>query len=82
MPQSDVTIDDLRRILTDAAGVEDGIEIDAQALDEDFDDLGYDSLALLEAASRIKREYGISLEDDAATSARTPRLLLSVINAA
>jgi act minimal PKS acyl carrier protein len=75
-------IDDLRRILLAGAGELEGVRLDETALDAEFDALGYDSLALLETAARIGREYGVELDDDAATSAKTPRGLLELVNGA
>jgi len=75
-----VTLDDLRRILIEEAGMDEGVDIESDILDVEFADLGYDSLAVLEAAARISREYKILLDDDAATSAKTPRELLALIN--
>lgn len=76
------TIDDLRRILREGAGAEEGVDLDADILDTAFDTLGYDSLALLETTVRISREYHVPLDDDAASSAKTPRELLALVNAA
>lgn len=75
------TIEDLKRILREGAGAEEGVDLDADILDAQFDELGYDSLALLETAARIMREYRVPLDDDAATMARTPRELLALVNA-
>jgi minimal PKS acyl carrier protein len=75
-----VTIDDLKRVLREGAGVDEDVDLDGDILDAAFDDLGYDSVALLETASRIMREYGVRIDDDAATGATTPRQLLAVIN--
>jgi act minimal PKS acyl carrier protein len=76
----ELTIDDLKRILRESAGEEEGIDLDGDILDLTFEDLGYDSLALLETGSRIEREHGIELEDTAITVAETPRVLLTVVN--
>ncbi|MFC8846786.1 MULTISPECIES: acyl carrier protein [unclassified Micromonospora] len=77
---ADFTIDDLRRILHAAAGTDESIDPATDIHDTTFDDLGYDSLALLEAGSRIEREYGISLDDSAVIEAGTPRCLLTAVN--
>jgi len=69
------TLDDLTRILRDAAGVTGEI-----APDMEFELLGYDSLALLETYTRIEREYGISLDEDALATVRTPDSLIEVVN--
>ncbi|MEU5050173.1 acyl carrier protein [Streptomyces sp. NPDC021096] len=76
------TIDDLKRILLSAAGTEEGVDLDGDILDSPFTDLGYDSLALLETASVISREYGVDLDDDAVTGATTPRSFIELINSA
>lgn len=75
-----LTIDDLKRILREAAGEQEGIDLDGDILDVTFEDLGYDSLALLETGSRIEREHGIQLEDTTVTVTETPRALLDVVN--
>ena len=62
-----LTIDDLKRILREAAGQDETIDLDGDILDTSFEDLGYDSLALLETGSRIEREHGIELEDTSVT---------------
>jgi len=77
-----VNLDDLKRILTAAAGDGDGVELNTDVLDADFEDLGYDSLALLETASRLERQYSVSLDDDAFMAAKTPRSLLALVNSA
>ncbi|GGP66127.1 MULTISPECIES: acyl carrier protein [Streptomyces] len=75
------TLEDLKRILLEAAGADEGVDLDGDILDTEFEVLGYESLALLETGGRIEREYGISLDDDALTDATTPRALIDVVNA-
>ncbi|MFK4070899.1 acyl carrier protein [Streptomyces sp. NPDC029674] len=71
---------DLTRILLEGAGADDGVDLDGDILDRDFEDLGYESLALLETAGRIEREYGIALDDDVFAENRTPRALIAAVN--
>jgi minimal PKS acyl carrier protein len=78
--KTEVTLDDLRRILREGAGAAEDVDLDGDVLDTPFVDLGYDSLALLETATRISREYGIPLDDEAAATAKTPRELLDMVN--
>lgn len=49
-------------------------------LDTPFDDLGYDSLALLETVGQIERQYGVTLSDDIVADATNPRELLELVN--
>lgn len=74
------TLDDLKRILLEAAGAEEGVDLDGDILDTTFAVLGYESLALLETGGRIEREYGIALDDDDLSEDLTPRDLIGVVN--
>lgn len=74
-----LTLDELRTILVACAGEDDSIDLSGDILDITFEDLGYDSLALMESASRIERELGVALSDDV-TEALTPRILLDLVN--
>lgn len=80
MTDKTLTLEDLKRILREGAGADESVDLDGDILDSDFDDLGYESLALLETGGRIEREYGVSLEDVLAEAA-TPRLLIEAVNA-
>lgn len=73
-------LDDLKRILREGAG--ENRNLDGDVLDTEFEELGYDSIALLETATRISREYGVTLDDDVVTFARSPRQLLDAVNGA
>jgi act minimal PKS acyl carrier protein len=74
------TLDDLKRILLEGAGADESVDLDGAILDTAFEELGYESLALLETGGRIEREYGIVLDDSALTDSRTPRELLQAVN--
>ncbi|MFF7331956.1 acyl carrier protein [Streptomyces sp. NPDC090306] len=74
------TTDALRRILLEAAGADDSVDLDGDILDTDFTALGYESLALLETVGRIERQYGVSLDDDVLADAPTPRILIDLVN--
>ncbi|MCZ4507258.1 acyl carrier protein [Streptomyces phaeochromogenes] len=80
MPAHEFTIEDLRRILRDGAGTDEAVDLDGDILDTDFESLGYESLALLETSGRIEREFGITLDDDTVTEAKTPRALIGAVN--
>lgn len=80
MITSRLTIDQLRTILRESVGELEDIDLDGDIEDAVFEDLGYDSICLLEAGGRVEREYGVKLDDDLITSVRTPRELLLAIN--
>jgi act minimal PKS acyl carrier protein len=74
------TLDDLKRILREGAGADEDVDLDGEILDVEFEQLGYESLALLETYSRIEREYGVTLEESAVADANTPEALIQVVN--
>ncbi len=80
MATREFTLDDLRRILLDAAGVDESVDISGDILDQGLYDLGYESLALLETGGRIEREYNITLDDEILTEDPTPRRLIEAVN--
>jgi act minimal PKS acyl carrier protein len=79
MADQEFTLPDLRRVIRESAGEVE--ELNGDILDLEFEEMGYDSLALLETAGAIERQWGIRLEEEAFAEARTPRTLLAVVNA-
>ncbi|BAL90264.1 putative acyl carrier protein [Actinoplanes missouriensis 431] len=77
-----MTIDDLRRILTECAGEDESVNLSGDILDTPFTDLGYDSLALIETAARIKQDFGIEIPDEQVATILTPRMMLETVHLA
>ncbi|MFI1683029.1 phosphopantetheine-binding protein [Streptomyces sp. NPDC020607] len=80
MSEQPFTLDDLTRILVEAAGADEAAPLDDDILDTPFGLLGYESLALLETGGCIEREYGIALDDDTLSDDLTPRELIHTVN--
>jgi minimal PKS acyl carrier protein len=74
-----MTIDDLRTILVACAGESDGV-LDGDIRNVDFDELGYDSLALMETAARIRSDFGVTIPDERIADLRTPGEILDLVN--
>ncbi|MWA03658.1 actinorhodin polyketide synthase [Actinomadura sp. LD22] len=79
MPTTTFTMDDLTRLLRECAGEDDSIDLDGDIAGTEFEDLGYDSLALFNTVNRIERDYGIRLSDEIVAEVRTPGELLAEI---
>jgi act minimal PKS acyl carrier protein len=77
---STFNLDDLRVLMRESVGVEAGVDLDADITDIQFEELGYDSLALLELAIQVKRKYGVVIPDDEVVEMTTPRLAIQFIN--
>lgn len=75
-----ITLGELQEIMRECAGEDEYAQPLEQAADQSFDELGYDSLALLETQSRIKRDYGVELSEDEFAGIKTPQELVDYIN--
>jgi acyl carrier protein len=75
---SEFTMDDLRRVMQEAAG--ENRHLEGDVLDQPFTELGYDSLALLEAAARVERSFGVQIGDDDIADVSTPRDFIQLVN--
>ena len=75
-----LTIDDLKQIMRECAGEDDAVSLEGDILDTSFLDLGYDSLALLETAALVKRQYGVTVSDEDLHGIETPRAFLTKVN--
>ena len=75
-----LTIDRLREIMRGCAGENESIDLNGDIGEISFMDLGYDSLALLEMASNLEREFDVTLEDDSMTGDETPNALIHLVN--
>lgn len=76
----ELTVTRLMTIMRTCAG-EGAVQSD-DLQDVEFGDLGYDSLAVLETAAHVQREYGVRLVDDEVFEAKTPRDFLNLVNSA
>jgi minimal PKS acyl carrier protein len=76
-----MSIDDLHGILITCAGGGDDTEgPHSDISDIPFEDLGYDSLALIETATRLKLYHGVVIPDEQIVEVRTPKELLDLVN--
>ncbi|ABD13447.1 actinorhodin polyketide synthase [Frankia sp. CcI156] len=77
-----ITLEDLKKILVENSGADDSGTLDGDFAVQEFTELGYDSLALLELAAEIQRRYGIVLPDEQVMELRTPEAVLAAVNSA
>ncbi|WP_328406288.1 acyl carrier protein (plasmid) [Streptomyces sp. NBC_00390] len=78
----EITLDDLFQVFEEGAGAAEHSQPRASLLDTSFDEIGYDSLAMLETATRIELKFDVTLSDEDVNLAKTPRLLLQLVNSA
>jgi act minimal PKS acyl carrier protein len=74
------TIEDLKRFMRESAGEDEQLNLDGEVLDRTFEELGYDSLALMETTSRIERELEVALPEDELAGIATLRQYVGFVN--
>lgn len=74
------TLDDLVRIMRQSAGeyLETGPA--GEVAENSFDELGYDSLALLELAARIQQEFPVTMPDESIEHMKSPAQTVEYVN--
>jgi act minimal PKS acyl carrier protein len=78
---SERSLEELRELMVASAGVgEEELHLGGDILDTPFTDLELDSLAVLEIASRVERDWGIPVSDAVANGFKTPRMVLDFVN--
>jgi acyl carrier protein len=77
---SQLTLDQLKQIMLRCSGVDDGVDLDGDIADQQFRDIGYDSLAVLEMASQLQREYKLDIPDEAIEGLKSPGDVLRYVN--
>ena len=74
-------LDDLREVMRACAGVGESMDLDRDIGDVTFQDLGYDSLAVLEIAAKLQNRLDVVISDNAVENLLTPRSVVQHVNA-
>ncbi|MFC3997687.1 acyl carrier protein [Nocardiopsis sediminis] len=77
---AEFTMDDFRRVTRAAVGVDDSVDLDGDIAATPFGDLGYDSLAVLEIANKVEKEFRVAIPEEAVGELETPREFVDYVN--
>ena len=77
---STFTLDHLREIMKSSNGVDEEVDLDGDIADTEFADLGYDSLAVLELTSQVRRQFAVDFPDNAVQDLLTPAQAVAFVN--
>lgn len=77
---ADFTLETLKEAVDECLGTEDATSLTPAKLDSEFGELGYDSLAVYEIATRLEDTLKISIPDYDIDEMKTPRSLIDYIN--
>jgi act minimal PKS acyl carrier protein len=73
------TATELKDIMLSTADESNVPDLDGDFLDVPFLDLDFDSLAVLEIATRVQQEYHLAIPDEAVADLITPRDVLTFV---
>jgi acyl carrier protein len=76
---TEFTLADLAKIVDACASFDNVATIDDSTADTVFSELGFDSLAVYELATRLQDELGIPISDDVIEVMSTPKLLVEFV---
>lgn len=77
---NELTLDRLKELMLRCSGGDDSVDLSGDIAERPFRDLGYDSLAVLELASQLQREYGLEIPDEAIEEMSSPAAVLGYVN--
>jgi act minimal PKS acyl carrier protein len=77
---SQLTLDQLKQIMLRCSGVDEGVDLEGDIVDQQFREIGYDSLAVLEMASQLQRQYKLDIPDEAIEELKSPGDVLRYVN--
>lgn len=79
---SELTLPVLIDIMRECAGEDEEVAAEGEGIgDIELERLGYDSLAMMEAAGRVKRQFHAELSDSALADIRTLNQFVAAVNA-
>ncbi|MFG3496468.1 acyl carrier protein [Streptomyces sp. NPDC047928] len=76
---AELSLAELEEIMRESTGDDEPVGT-ADGRTRTFEELGYDSLAVLEIVNRIERTYGVKLPEDRLEAVRTPEALVGFVN--
>ncbi|GII95072.1 acyl carrier protein [Sinosporangium siamense] len=78
---STFTLENLKEIMQSCADQDSNpVDLSRNFLDVPFKELDFDSLAVLEIATRVQQEIGVRISDDAVAEMTTPQAVLDYVN--
>jgi act minimal PKS acyl carrier protein len=76
---STLTLETLKQLMR-TCGVSEETDLDSDITQVTFEELDYDSLALLQILAQIENRFGLRLSEDDLDKMRTPEALLNFVN--
>ncbi|MFC0540707.1 acyl carrier protein [Kutzneria chonburiensis] len=76
----DITLEDLVEIMRKCAGEDENLIANDAVATTDFDELGYDSLALMAASAEVEKSYGVAVDEGELAEIRNLASFVELVN--
>lgn len=76
----EITLEDLIEVMRDCAGEDENLTANDVVANTDFDELGYDSLALMAASTMVEKKYSVTIGEDELARTRTLASFVDLVN--
>ena len=77
---AEITLGDLVQIMRKCAGEDENLIANDAVANTDFEELGYDSLALMAASSEVEKDYGVAVDEDELAQIRNLASFVELVN--
>ncbi|MDQ7907414.1 phosphopantetheine-binding protein [Phytohabitans sp. ZYX-F-186] len=75
-----LSLDELKGIMQSCAGADESVDLTPEAATMSFEELGYDSLAVIEMTTRLAQLFDIHIPDSETSTLDTPARLVDYVN--
>jgi act minimal PKS acyl carrier protein len=76
----EITLEDLVQIMRKCAGEDENLIANDAVANTDFEELGYDSLALMAASSEVEKNYGVAVDEGELAEIRNLASFVELVN--
>jgi act minimal PKS acyl carrier protein len=76
----EITLEDLVQIMRKCAGEDENLIANDAVANTDFEELGYDSLALMAASSEVEKNYGVAVGEGELVEIRNLASFVELVN--
>jgi minimal PKS acyl carrier protein len=75
-----LSLDELKRIMQSCAGADESVDLTQDVAEMSFEELGYDSLAVIEVTTRLAQRFDIRIPEADSGILDTPARMVDYVN--
>lgn len=75
-----LSLDELKGIMQSCAGADETVDLTPEGAETSFEELGFDSLAVIEVTTRLAQRFDIHIPDSETSTLDSPARLVDYVN--